>query len=117
DVDALYLVDGTAEHLEHADVVQRSAAAGIIDGRLGLVTADSASSSAPLDPFGTRVTVAADHEYASIRPESLHMAHVLDAFWVGGALESATNDAAQYATTRKQFGKAIGSFGEIRSRL
>lgn len=116
EIDAVYLVDGMVDHLGHADLIQRPVVAGIMDGRLGVVTSGSVSP-APLDPFGTRVAVAASGADASIRPESLQMAHVLDAFWIGGALESATNDAARYATTRKQFGKAIGSFGEVRSRL
>ena len=117
DVDAVYLVDGVVDHLEHADLFERVVAVDVRDGHVDMLAAGAAVTPAPLDPFGVAVGVSDERGRVSIPEPSAQMAHVLDAFWMSGALESTTNDAARYATTREQFGKAIGTFGEIRGRL
>lgn len=115
EADACYVVDGTVTHLEHADLFQRAVAVRL-DGPDAFPIAVSGPRRAPLDPFGMSVALGAP---AGVRlPErAVLMSFVLDGFWVAGALAAATGHAARYATTRRQFGKPIGRFGEIRWRL
>ncbi|MGH1561593.1 acyl-CoA dehydrogenase family protein [Mumia sp. DW29H23] len=117
DLDALYLAGPDAEVLEHADLFEHAAVADLRDGRLCRIVDASARRHAPLDPFGATVELDDRVTDAVVPATALHMSHVLDAFWVAGALQTAATDAARYATQRHQFGKPIGTFGEIRWRL
>jgi hypothetical protein len=116
EADACYVVDGAVTHLEHADLFQRALAVRLGGEPDAFPLAVSGPRRAPLDPFGVAVTLGPP---AGVRlPERVVlMSFVLDGFWVAGALAAATGHAARYATTRRQFGKPIGRFGEIRWRL
>lgn len=115
EVDAYYLVDGEVNHLEHADLFE-SAVAVRLDRPETYPVRVVGPRRAPLDPFGTTVTLAPPVA-ATIPPQAALMSLVLDGFWVSGALAAATRHAAHHASTRRQFGKLIGRFGEIRWRL
>jgi acyl-CoA dehydrogenase len=116
DVEAVYFTGGSGLVLEHADLFATVIAAPVTAlSAGGRVRPAGERRRAPLDPFGTPVERVADA--APISADVLGMSFVLDAFWVLGALETVTSLAAQYAGTRKQFGTAIGNFGEIRWRL
>ena len=81
------------------------------------VTAGAAQR-APLDPFATEAIA----RPAPVDPDIdvdriIAMRVLLDAFWVAGALTSVVDLAASHAREREQFGRPIGSFGEIRWRI
>jgi hypothetical protein len=116
EVDGCYVVDGRVTHLEHADMFQRALAVPLGGAPEAFAFTVSGPRRAPLDPFGMTVTLGAP---SGVRlPErAVLMSFVLDGFWLSGALAAATRHAARYATTRRQFGKPIGRFGEIRWRL
>lgn len=115
EVDACYVVDGPVDHLEHADLFDRAIAVRLDRPQAHPVRATRARR-APLDPFGVTVTLAPPGELR-IPERAMLMGLVLDGFWVSGALSAATRHAARHAGTRRQFGKPIGQFGEIRWRL
>jgi acyl-CoA dehydrogenase len=113
--DGLYLADGPVRRLDHADLFDRAV----------LITADQptghrvlagAVEPAPLDPFAVQIDIGEpilfpDHDNA------VAMHHLLEAFWVGGALRTVVDLAARHARDRTQFGVPIGKFGEIRWHL
>lgn len=113
ELDACYVVDRPAGHLEHADLFPRAVAVPL-DGSAPYAVRAEGPRRAPLDPFGVAVSTGAP---AEVPEPALLMSLVLDGFWVSGALATATRLAARHATTRRQFGKPIGRFGEIRWRL
>ncbi|OLF06683.1 hypothetical protein BLA60_30955 [Actinophytocola xinjiangensis] len=115
EVDAVFVVDGTPTHLDHADLVGRAVAVPVAGDRVHRVRALGGPKRAPLDPF--RVAVALESLVAAPVPGALTRATVLDAFWTAGALGSVTRLAAGYAADRRQFGRPIASFGEIRWRI
>ena len=115
EADACYVVDGPVTHLEHADVFQRPVAVRLGEPEAFPITV-SGPRRAPLDPFGVNVAFGA-RPAVRLPERAVLMSFVLDGFWVAGALATATGHAARYATTRRQFGKPIGRFGEIRWRL
>ncbi|WP_370617758.1 acyl-CoA dehydrogenase family protein [Mumia qirimensis] len=119
DVDALYVVDGDTGFLEHADLFDHAIAVDANGGGVRRASATSAAVRAPLDPFGTAVALASGDGAGgvAVTESAVLMSYVLDAFWVAGALQTVATDAARYATQRRQFGKAIATFGEIRWRL
>ncbi|GAA4471146.1 acyl-CoA dehydrogenase family protein [Phytohabitans houttuyneae] len=116
EVDACYVVDGAVTHLEHADIFQRAVAVRLGAGAGAFPVTAGGARRAPLDPFGMSVTLGPE-EGPRLPERAVLMSFVLDGFWVAGALAAATGHAARYATTRRQFGKPIGRFGEIRWRL
>ncbi|MFC0529996.1 acyl-CoA dehydrogenase family protein [Phytohabitans kaempferiae] len=116
EVDACYVVDGTVTHLEHADLFRRAVAVRLGGEPESHALTVSGPRRAPLDPFGMAVTLGPPAS-GRLPERAALMSFVLDGFWVAGALAAATGHAARYATTRRQFGKAIGRFGEIRWRL
>lgn len=117
EAEALFVVDQDADHLEHADLFARAVAVDPADGRIRRVESRGVREHAPLDPFGAAVDILPGGDLGSLSGAELSMAFVLDGFWVAGALSRAVSDAARYATVRRQFGRTIGEFGEIRWRL
>ncbi|SOD72096.1 acyl-CoA dehydrogenase-like protein [Jatrophihabitans sp. GAS493] len=113
DADALYVVDGAVRHLEHANLATSAIAVGF-DGAGARICVSGDNASARLDPFGTPVTLG---DPAQVDASAVKMRLVLDAFYASGAMNTATSLAARYALDRRQFGKSIGQFGEIRWRL
>lgn len=113
--DALYVVGRTIDHLEHADLFDQPFAVSVPELSGHRVRATGPVRWAPLDPFG--VPVKLTDEPVDVGADVVATAFVLDAYWVLGALDTITHQAAAYATTRTQFGRSIGQFGEIRWRL
>lgn len=116
EVDGLYVIDGDVSHLEHADLFDRPVAAAIGDDGVRGIKALGPPSAAPLDPFRVAVSLEGTPPWPMPVRAPL-MSAVLDAFWVSGALATVTGLAADYASTRRQFNRAIASFGEIRWRI
>ncbi|KAA1423041.1 hypothetical protein FE697_012975 [Mumia zhuanghuii] len=116
-VDALYVVDGCAGFLEHADLFEQAIAVDANGGGVRRAANRSAAVRAPLDPFGAAVDLVDGAGGVAVTESAVLMSYVLDAFWIAGALQTVATDAARYATQRRQFGKAIATFGEIRWRL
>jgi hypothetical protein len=117
EIDALYVADGPVTHLEHADLFTRACVVGLTAPHTATAVQPSGTRRfTPLDPFGTPVVLGSEAGLAAPH-EAVVMSLVLDGMWIAGALDTAVRLAAQYATTRRQFGKPIGRFGEIRWRL
>ncbi|SNS13523.1 acyl-CoA dehydrogenase family protein [Actinomadura mexicana] len=115
---ALYVVDGPVSHLEHADLFENAGAVPLGGDPLPRAASPTGSRGrAPLDPFGVPVEIRGPVGAAALPDRALLMSFVLDGFWMAGALETVALQAAGYAGTRRQFGKPIGRFGEIRWRL
>ena len=115
EVDAVYVVDGIPTHLDHADLFTRAVTVSVVGERAHRVQAVGGTRRAPLDPF--RVAVALESLVPPPEAGAVTSAAVLDAFWTAGALSAVTRLAADYAVDRRQFGRAIASFGEIRWRI
>ena len=114
--DGLYVTDGNVSHLEHADLFDHAVAVPFSGDGARVIAPLGRPSGAPLDPF--RIAVALEGMAPRPVPAgAVFMSAVLDAAWVSGALAAVTRMAADYASTRRQFGQVIASFGEIRWRL
>lgn len=115
DVDGIYLTAGTPSRLDHADLFERAVAVDVVDGMARAVRA-VAPHAAPLDPFGVGIAFGdLNIDFDSERAVATHT--MLGAFWVAGALGTVVDLATTHARDREQFGRPIGSFGEIRWRL
>lgn len=116
-IDALYLVDREAGHLEHADMFERAVAVELTGPAMPKpLRATGPRRLVPLDPFGVPVETG-EPSGPALPERALFMSMVLDGFWVSGALNAAVSHAVGHARSRRQFGRAIGRFGEIRWRL
>jgi hypothetical protein len=115
-VDALYVVDGAVAELDHADLFERPLACRLDATAAWSVRVRGPVDAAPLDPFRVPVELSS----MPTRPALLNAAGltvVLDCLWIAGALATVCGLAAEYANDRRQFGRPIGSFGEIRWRI
>ena len=112
---AVYLFIDRAHAFEHLDLVDSPAAVKLGTGELYSIEEFSPAGGTPLDPFGFVVDRVA--KTSRVADQCIPMHLVLDALWTCGALETAVSAATSYATARRQFGKPIGSYGEIRWRL
>jgi hypothetical protein len=115
DCGGVHLIVGECTALDHADVIPNPVAVDLRDGRAFSVTVDQ-HKPAPLDPFRCDVRLT-DSGLGPLPADASGMHLLLDAFWVGGALAEATDLALRHARERRQFGKPIGGFGEIRTRI
>nr|BFE58346.1 hypothetical protein GCM10020063_028720 [Dactylosporangium thailandense] len=115
EINGVYLSAGAPGRLDHADLFERAVAVDLVRGGASSVTA-SPLRPAPLDPFAAGVVLGATELDIDV-PRAVSMHLLLDAFWVLGALGTAVELAVVHARERQQFGKPIGSFGEIRWRI
>lgn len=115
---ALYVVDGQTDVLDHADLFDGRGVTATLDAGATpqAVRAVGQRRHAPLDPFGVPVRLEGPVD-VDLPERALQMSFVLDAFWVAGALATVVQQTAEYTTTRRQFGRPIGVFGEIKWRL
>ncbi|TDT98302.1 acyl-CoA dehydrogenase-like protein [Streptomyces sp. 846.5] len=111
----VHLVLGECTALYHADVMPDAIAVDLRDHRVFSVSVGQ-HRHAPLDPFGCEVRLV-DTGLGPLTTDVSGMHLLLDAFWVAGALAGATELALRHARERRQFGVAIGRFGEIRWRI
>jgi acyl-CoA dehydrogenase len=116
EADGLYVIDGDVSHLDHADLFDRPVVLPLRGGGARAIAALGGPAAAPLDPFRVAVAVAG-RAPLPVPGRVAAMSAVLDAFWVAGALATVTRLAVNYAVTRRQFGRSIASFGEIRWRI
>jgi acyl-CoA dehydrogenase len=117
--EAMYLVGGEITRLDHADLFEQAVALSL-DGQRKVrhIRPCGGLQQAPLDPFGATVRLEEHGDGVPDVPDrAVLMSFVLDAFWVAGALVTVTRAAGEYARTRRQFGRPIGAFGEIKWRL
>lgn len=114
ELDAVYLGDGRAPRLDHADLFHRAALLDE-DRQVWSTVAAGRRSAAPLDPFAVEVDLESTSRAISEDVALVH--HVLDAFWISGAVSTSVRLAARHASDRTQFGVPIGRFGEIRWRI
>jgi acyl-CoA dehydrogenase len=118
EVGAVYLAEPTVRHLDHVDVVAGPSYVVTADGALDVAV--GARRPVPLDPFAVEVEVVGPRAVVDLgRPPGQVAAvhHLLDAFWVSGAVRSAVRLAVVHARDRQQFGVPIARFGEIRTHL
>jgi hypothetical protein len=111
--DALYVSAGAPARLEHLDLAG-DAVAVTAHRALVSVTADGPIAPTPLDPFGSRCLAVA-REAAGVADG--HLALLLGAQWIFGALSTVTTLSIAYSRERQQFGRPIGDFGAVRWRL
>jgi hypothetical protein len=116
EIDGLYVTDGDVTHLEHADVFRHPIALPLGGDGARVLTVTGGPRGVPLDPFRVAVTTGGRADRV-IPPAAGQLSAVLDAFWVSGTLATVTRLAAEHAAARRQFGRPIASFGEIRWRL
>lgn len=115
EVDGVFLASGPVRYLDHVDLFDRAVVADV-DSRDVRHVVPGRRATAPLNPFGHQAEAGGDTFVAGLdRAMAAH--HLLDAFWISGAVRSAVELASRHARDRKQFGVSIGSFGEIRWRL
>lgn len=118
-VDGAYLVRGVPERLDHADRFDRPVLLpfGGGDGAVRVGRSSGPVRGAPLDPFGAPAVDTGETLSGEgwERAAATHV--VLDAAWISGALSTVLQQTARYAGERRQFGRAVGEFGEIRWRL
>jgi hypothetical protein len=115
DVNGVYLTSGEVKRLDHADLFEKAVAVDLARGTSYSIAAGPPHR-APLDPFASDVVLSATELDIDVqRVVSMHL--LLDAFWVVGALSTVVELAVVHARERKQFGRPIGKFGEIRWRI
>lgn len=107
--------------LDHADLLAGQVAVDLRNGR-PFAVASVGRRPAHLDPFGARVRMSGSDlaprlSLGGPTVDAAGMRLLLDGFWVAGALTGAAALALRHARERHQFGRAIGRFGEIRTRI
>ncbi|MFT3866555.1 MAG: acyl-CoA dehydrogenase family protein [Solirubrobacterales bacterium] len=117
---AVYAAAGPLTRLEHLDLFESAAAVDLETRASVRVAPLGAVRSMPLDPFGVPCQTLEANGSGAADPtlaRALDAHTVLIAYYVLGALEVATDLAAQYAGERVQFGQPIAQFGAIQWRL
>lgn len=116
-IDGVYLTTGQPRRLDHLDLFQNAIAIDVGKRSATPVTAGAAQR-APLDPFATEAIARPTPLDPDIDIDRIIAIRILlDAFWVAGALATVVDLAASHAREREQFGRPIGTFGEIRWRI
>jgi acyl-CoA dehydrogenase len=116
-IDGAYLTMGQPRRLDHLDLFQNAIAIDVGKRSATPVTA-GAGQRAPLDPFATEAIARPAPLDPDIDVDQIVAMHVLlDAFWVAGALTTVVDLATSHAQGREQFGRPIGTFGEVRWRI
>lgn len=112
--DGLYLGRADTTRLAHLDLLERPLLVTPEGEGFEIVGSAAEPLPVPLDPFGARCRLVPTAP-PGVEPVARYL--ILDAFYLLGGLRAVMAMTAEYAGQRRQFGRAIGTFGAARWRL